>query len=186
MKTGDMSMNPIKKHPYSGIAVTSLLALSIFGIANAKAQCSDPGLKVAGTMYVDGSFNHNGNARPEVLLPRGVVKLDQTFHQTSLKAFGGGSDARSPLKPSDIPAGICIVATGTEWGREKGWAVHSPSLRVTDDDGEHVTQRGYSMNLYCTVGSDIRDMGDGGCNAKITVMYKPMPIVPERKQHSSR
>lgn len=154
-----------------GIALSFLL-ISAVAITDANAQCSDPGLKHAGTLYIDGSFNNNGNGTKEVLLPKGVVKLDDSFHQTSLKAFGGGSDARSPLQPSQIPAGICIVATGAE-DHEKGWAVHSPSLHVVSDDGERVTQRGFSMTLYCTVGSGEIDRTVGGCNAKVEVYYKP-------------
>jgi hypothetical protein len=182
-------MNPIKKHPFAGLAVATVLVLSTAGVGRANAQCSDPGLKHAGTLYVAGSFNSNGNARPEILLPRGEVRLDQTFHQTAVRKEGGGSDSHSQLQVSQIPPGICIVASGTEFAIEKGWAVHSPALRVTDDDGERVLQRGFSMTLYCTVGSGIQDMGVGGCNAKVDVFYKPLATVaavPQRKLHSTR
>lgn len=163
------------------VVVTFLLT----GISSAQGQCSDPGLKHAGTLYVDGSFGNNGNRTQEVLLPPGAVNLDTTFHQPSLKAFGGGSDARSPLQASQIPAGICIVATGTE-DHEKGWAVHSPSLHVAADDGERVTQRAFSMALYCTVGSGEVDRTVGGCNAKVEVYYKLKPKPTTAKKHSPK
>jgi hypothetical protein len=152
-------------------AVAVLVSLSTLFVSSARAQCSDPGLKFAGELGVEGSFNNNGNRTQEVSLPVGAVNIDTTFHQTSLKAFGGGSDARSPLQASQIPAGICIVATGTE-DHEKGWAVHSPYFHVVADDGVRVTQRAFGMTLYCTVGSNELDRTVGGCNAKVQVYYK--------------
>jgi|HubBroStandDraft_1064217.scaffolds.fasta_scaffold13867_2 hypothetical protein len=149
-----------------------VLALLILVTARASAQCSDPGLQLAGEMSVQGSFNKNANATQEVLLPEGVVELDASWHQSTLKAYGGGSDARSPLRPSDVPAGICIVASGNE-ENEKGWAVHSPSLHVAADDGTRVTRRAFSMTLYCTVGSNELDRLVGPCAVKVRVYYKP-------------
>ncbi len=153
-------------------AAILVAALLFVGTTRASAQCSDPGLKLAGEMSVEGTFNKNANATKEVLLPEGIVEFDQTFHQTTLKASGGGSDARSTLQPSDIPAGICIVASGNE-ENEKGWAVHSPSLRVATDDVTRVTRRSFIMTLYCTVGSNELDRLVGPCAVKVRVYYKP-------------
>jgi hypothetical protein len=179
-------MNPFVKHPRAALAAATLLAISTLGTVSAKAQCSDPGLKYAGIVDVEGAFNNNGNARRDVLLPKGAVKLDPTYHQASLTSHGGGSDANSSLTAAGIPAGICIVATGTEGHSEKGWAVHSPELFVATDDGEFVTQRGFRITMYCTVGSGPQDMSVGGCNAKVAVYYKLAPTPKPVRHHSAK
>jgi hypothetical protein len=130
-----------------------LLALAA---PSATAQCSDPGLKLGGHIEVEGSFGHNGTATKDTILPPDAIALDTSFHQASLKAYGGGSAASSPLQSSQIPAGICIVTSGTE-DHEKGWAISEPVLFVASDDGERVTRRGFRMYLYCTVGSNELD-----------------------------
>jgi len=176
-------MHPMIKR--STLSIAAAIALSSLATAGAKAQCSEPGLKYAGIVDVEGSFNNNGNARREILLPKGAVKLDPTYHQASLQSHGGGSDSYSTLTAAQIPPGICIVATGSEGHIEKGWAVHTPELYIATDDGERVTQRGFRITLYCTVGSGAPDATVGGCNAKVAVYYKLAPDIKHASHHTS-
>src|SRR5215475_7114658 len=102
-------------------AYISVVLLAL-GTPSAIAQCTDPGLKKGGYLDIEGRYGTNGTGKMETLLPRDAINLDTSFHQPSLKQYGGGSDTKSPLQPSQIPAGICIVASGTE-DHNKGWAV---------------------------------------------------------------
>jgi hypothetical protein len=138
----------------------------------AQSQCPG-GLNYAGQLGVEGSFNNNGTGSHSLNLPPNA-HIDRSYQQTgALKAYGGGSDARSPLQVSQVPPGIYIHATGTE-DHNKGWSVANPKLdAISFDSEERVTQWTFSMGLYCTVGSGEIDRTVGGCNVKVDVCYKP-------------
>ncbi len=155
-----------------------VLAVSlIFGSIAARAQCPAGAVHV-GDLYGEGAFNSNLNATKDVLLPAGI-KLDPNYHQPTVKAFGGGSDARSNMQASEIPAGICIAPNGTE-DHNKGWAIHSPSLAPATWDGYTIKQFKFSIALYCTTGSGEIDRTTGGCNVRVPV------YVVEAKQTGQR
>lgn len=154
---------------WTSLSILVLLSLLLI-IPNSEGQCPE-GLTYAGLLEGEGSFGHNFNGTRELLLPP-YTKIDRSYRQTQLKAFGGGSDARSPMLSSDIPGGLYVVPTGTE-DHEKGWSVHSPYFRPSvADDQDRVKQWAFGLTLYCTVGSGETDRLVGGCNVKVLVCFK--------------
>jgi hypothetical protein len=147
-------------------AISLVLALMPV-LASAQADKCPTGTKYIGNLYGAGAYNSNLNARPDVLLPPGI-KLDQSKHQTTLRPFGGGSDARSNMQASEVPAGLFIAPYGTE-DHNKGWAVHSPALLPATWDGYSIKQFKFTLTLYCTTGSGVPDQFTGGCNVNVPV-----------------
>lgn len=146
--------------------IAALLFLVGFGCVSARAQCPS-NAKHIGDLYGEGAFNSNLNATEDVLLPAGT-QLDSNYQQATVKAFGGGSDARSDMQASQLPAGICIAPNGTE-DHDKGWAIHSPSLKPATWSGYTIKQFEFSLALYCTTGSGEVDRTTGGCNVRVPV-----------------
>jgi len=153
---------------YSVRSFVVCLVLSLTSVlAAAQADKCPTGTQFIGNLYGAGSFNSNLNARPDLLLPPNI-QLDQSKHQSSVRGFGGGSDARSNLQASEIPAGLFVAPYGTE-DHNKGWAVHSPALVPATWDGYTIKQFKFTMTLYCTVGSGEVDRFVGGCNVNVPV-----------------
>jgi hypothetical protein len=170
---------PMKLNPAR--SVTALLFLTFVPIG-ALAQCP-AGAKHVGDLYGEGAYNSNLNAVKDVVLPAGI-KLDANYKQATIKTFGGGSDARSNMQASEVPAGLCIQPSGTE-DHDKGWAVHSPSLAPATWDGYTIKQFKFSLTLYCTTGSGEIDRTTGGCNVKVPV-YAVEAKTAKRKTNSTK
>jgi len=156
-----------------GKLVTILLVCLFFVVPDSFAQKEKcpAGATYVGNLEGAGAFKSNLNSRPNVVLPAGFV-LSETYHQSTLQSFGGGSDARSTMQASEVPAGLFIAPYGTE-DHDKGWAVHSPELAPAVWKGNLITQFKFSLTLYCTTGSGEIDRTTGGCNVKVPVCAVP-------------
>jgi len=158
-----------------------ILALFLGLALSVRAQCP-ANAQYIGELNGEGSFNNNLNSTPNVVFPANI-KLDPNYKQTTLKAFGGGSDSRSTMQASEVPAGICIAPHGTE-DHDKGWAVHSPSFQPATWDGYTIKQFKFALTLYCTTGSGAVDATTGGCNVKVpvyAVVVKPAATKGKKK-----
>jgi hypothetical protein len=131
-----------------------------------KEKCP-AGSTFVGNLEGAGSYNNNLNSRPNVVLPAGFV-LNESYRQPTLQSFGGGSDARSTMQASEVPAGLFIAPYGTE-DHDKGWAVHTPELAPAVWKGNIISQFKFSLTLYCTTGSGALAATTGGCNVKVPV-----------------
>jgi hypothetical protein len=161
-----------------------LLVYFFFGIAAfrpafAQADKCPAGSKFVGNIEAEGSFNKNLNSHREVALPEGTI-LDSTKQQTALKPAGGGSDSRSDMPASSIPAGIFIVPYGSE-DHEKGWAIHSPTLVAATGIRNEIKQFKFGLTLYCTTGSGEIDRFVGPCYVRVTVCIFEAKSVPNKK-----
>jgi hypothetical protein len=135
--------------------------------------------KFVGNIEGQGSFNNNLNSHREVALPEGIV-LDSTKLQTALKPAGGGSDSRSDMPASAVPAGIFIAPYGSE-DHEKGWAIHSPTLVPAPGIGNKIKQFRFGLTLYCTTGSGEIDRFVGPCYVRVPVCIFEAKPVPNKK-----
>jgi hypothetical protein len=152
------------------IMLSICLSFLVPGCFAQKEKCP-AGATFVGNLEGAGAFNSNLNSRPNVLLPVGFV-LNESYHQSTLQSFGGGSDARSTMQASEVPAGLFIAPYGTE-DHDKGWAVHTPELAPAVWKGNLISQFKFSLTLYCTTGSGEIDRTTGGCNVKVPVCAIP-------------
>ena len=158
-----------------------VVAFLLFGTAGFRPAFAQAGKCPAGSKFVgniegEGSFDKNLNSHREVALPEGTV-LDSAKQQTALKPAGGGSDSRSDMPASAVPAGIFIAPYGSE-DHEKGWAIHSPTLVPATGIGNQIKQFRFGLTLYCTTGSGEIDRFVGPCYVRVPVCIfeaKPVP-----------
>jgi hypothetical protein len=129
-----------------------------------KIQSSSGGLTFICHLY--GSSPQGG---PAYLAPGNCAfpvgfKIDRSYQQKQINCCGGG--ASSPIRPSDVPAGIDIEVDGGLY-----WSVLPPVqlVAIAFDDNNVVTQWGINIGgLYCGPGAP----GQGGCNIKVDVYAK--------------
>jgi hypothetical protein len=122
-----------------------------------------------GTLYGSGSNGAPFNQVVEMRLPMNAT-LDRSFKQASFKATNGKGGATSTLTGQNIPAGVYVVAYGSE-DNDKGWAVNEPQLRVVNNE-DGTTDYFFGARLFCNV-----LMGDsdtyGTCDVGLDLCYKP-------------
>jgi hypothetical protein len=93
------------------------------------------GSTFVGNLEGTGSFNNNLNSRPNVVL-RAAFVLNESYRQPTLESFGGGSDPRSTMQASEVPAGLFIAPYGTE-DHDKGLGSSHARPRAGCVEGQH-------------------------------------------------
>lgn len=146
----------------------TVLLLSLSAICGAQSNCPAE-FRYVGTMSASGSSADTFNGIKEVRLPKNV-SLDKSYQQSQFKATNGKGGAKSNMTAKDVPAGIELVAYGTE-DFDKGWAVSEPHLRIVKrEDGS--TDFLFGMRLFCSAPQDSRYYGT--CQVSVDICYKPM------------
>jgi hypothetical protein len=164
---------------WSLVLLCLLLSTAGFHPIVAQAEKCPKGSKFVGNIEGQGSFNKNLNMHQDVVLPEGVA-LDSAKQQTTLKPAGGGSDSRSDMPASSVPAGIFINPYGSE-DHEKGWAIHSPTLVTAAGPGSQTSRLKFGLTLYCTTGSGEIDRFVGDCFVKVPVCIFVTKSDPAKK-----
>jgi len=149
-----------------GVLVALIAAMDICAVGQNSCPAD---LRYVGTLSGSGSYGQNFNGIKEVRLPE-HANIDKSYKQQNrLRATNGKGKAKSNLTAKDIPAGIHIIAYGTN-DLEKGWAVSEPQLRIVkNNDGD--TDYLFGMRLFCSVPGDSRMYGT--CSVSVDVCYKP-------------
>jgi hypothetical protein len=129
------------------------------------------GFNHVGTLYGTGSYGEPFNQVVEMSLPMNAT-VDRSFKQTGFKATNGKSGATSNLTGKNIPAGVYVVAYGSE-DNDKGWSVNEPQLRIvrrSDGTIEYL----FGARLFCNVTIGESDVY-GTCDVAVDLCYKPKP-----------
>jgi hypothetical protein len=130
-----------------------------------RQKCPGDSFVYVGRIY-DESNGEDLKRRNGIAIPKELLKtVDTTYQQARITAAGGGSDARSVMKPQDVPAGFHLTPGGSESGN-KGWAVSEPHLEGGNES------KAMSIYMYCTRGSGFLDAFGGGCNVDVDVCAK--------------
>lgn len=127
------------------------------------------GFHHVGTLYGTGSYGAPFDQVVEMSLPMDAT-VDTSFKQTSFKATNGKGGATSNLTGKNIPAGVYVVAYGSE-DNDKGWSVNEPQLRIVkraDGTIEYL----FGARLFCNVTMGESDMY-GPCDVGVDICYKP-------------
>jgi hypothetical protein len=126
------------------------------------------GLRYVGTLKGNGSFVEPLDRRAEITLPENAT-LDTSYQQDKVVADSGQRNARSDLRPQDIPKGIHIVPYGQN-DLGKSWTVSDPKLKAVPETGGK-TRYVFAMKLACSVTEYARQFG--GCAVNVDVCYMP-------------
>jgi len=92
------------------LIATTLFLIVTASSAFAQHNCPE-GFRYVGSLSGTGGLE-NFNARRELLLPEGAT-LDKSYQQSSVRARGGNSRAKSDLRAAEIPRGIHIIPHGS-------------------------------------------------------------------------
>jgi hypothetical protein len=167
----------LHNHRYNPLAAALVggALLMMAGALPVNAGPPDKTFKHAGQLYIsrnqgDTADTHEKEVR---LTPDRGYMIDLSYHQPNDPGFAGGDQqkATSPLRVSDIPAGI-YIETGGGWY----WSIQPP-LKVygnMDDltaDGR-VQSYTFTARLYCGP----EPPPGPGCNAHLDVWFKQRPI----------
>ena len=96
----------MKKHV--GFLTVSFLLMS--SLSSAQNSCPE-GFRYAGTL--SGTSTETFDKTVFLKLPE-YATLDESFQQTAVRATNGKKNAKSNLRPQDIPKGIHITPYGSE------------------------------------------------------------------------
>jgi hypothetical protein len=146
------------------IAALLSSAILMFGQEN----CPE-GLNHVGTLYGSGSNGAPFNQVVEMRLPMNAT-LDRSYKQTSFRATNGKGGATSTLTGKNIPAGVYVVAYGSE-DNDKGWSVNEPQLRIVKN-ADGTVDYFFGARLFCNVLMGESDMY-GTCDVGLDLCYKP-------------
>jgi hypothetical protein len=158
-KLGATSM---KKHV--GFWTVSFLLMS--SLSNAQDRCPE-GFRYAGAL--SGTSAETFDKTVSLKLPE-FATLDESFQQTAVRATNGKKNAKSNLRPQDIPKGIYITPSGSS-DLEKIWAVSEPQLKTDNTGGS--TRYAFGMHLFCAVQGSPYSQTEGSCEVGVEVCYKP-------------
>ena len=155
----------MKKHV--GFLIVSCLLMS--SLSSAQDKCPE-GFHYAGAL--SGSSTETFDKTVFLKLPE-YATLDESFQQTAVRATNGKKNAKSNLRPQDIPKGIHITPYGSD-DLEKIWAVSEPQLIKPDSNGDS-TRYAFGMHLFCSVQGSPYSQSEGACEVEVQVCYKPKP-----------
>ena len=147
----------------------SLVRLGLLSMAVpllAQHNCPE-GFNYAGTLQGTGSYGIAFNERRELDFPPDAT-IDTSYQQSTVRARGGNSRAKSDLQAKDIPKGIYIITSGSTM-YSNGWAVSAPELKTFGQPAQYR----FGMKLYCISSSSGSDTQFGGCDVNVDVCYKP-------------
>jgi hypothetical protein len=152
---------------HAGFLIVTFLILSSLG--SAQDRCPE-GFRYAGAL--SGSSTETFDKTVFLKLPE-YATLDESFQQTAVQATNGKKNAKSNLRPQDIPKGIHITPYGSN-DLEKIWAVSEPQLVKPDSNGAS-TRYAFGMHLFCAVQGSPYSQSEGACEVEVQVCYKPKP-----------
>ena len=155
----------MKKHV--GFLTVSFFLMS--SLSSAQDRCPE-GFRYAGAL--SGSSTETFDKTVFLKLPE-YATLDESFQQTAVRATNGKKNAKSNLRPQDIPKGIHITPYGSN-DLEKIWAVSEPQLIKPDSNGAS-TRYAFGMHLLCSVQGSPYSQSEGDCEVEVQVCYKPKP-----------
>jgi hypothetical protein len=150
------------------IALLIAALLSSATLSSAQQNCPE-GFNHVGTLYGSGSNGQPFNKVLEMRLPMNAT-LDTSYRQTSFQATNGKGGATSTLTGKNIPAGVYVVAYGSE-DNDKGWSVNEPQLRIVQNTDGTVDYF-FGARLFCNVLMGESDMY-GTCDVGLDLCYKP-------------
>ena len=148
-----------------GFLTISFLLMS--SLSRAQERCPE-GFRDAGTL--SGSDSETFDKTVFLTLPE-YATLDESFQQIVVRATNGKKNAKSNLRPQDIPKGIHITPYGSN-DLEKIWAVSEPQLIKPDGNGTS-TRYAFGMHLFCAVQGSPYSQTEGSCEVGVEVCYKP-------------
>ena len=157
----------MKKHV--GFWIASFLLIS--SLSSAQATCPE-GFRYAGTL--SGTSTETFDKTAFLKLPEDAT-LDESYQQTAVQATNGKKNAKSNLRPQDIPKGFYITPYGAN-DLEKIWAVSEPQLIKPGSNGAS-TRYACGMHLVCSVQGSTFSQTEGSCDVGVDVCYKPKPRI---------
>jgi hypothetical protein len=155
----------MKKHV--GFLIVTFLFMSL--PSSAQDGCPE-GFRYAGAL--SGTSPETFDKTVFLKLPE-YATLDESFQQPAVRATNGKKNAKSNLRPQDIPKGIHITPSGSS-DLEKVWAVSEPQLIKPDSNGAS-TRYAFGMHLFCAVQGSPYSQSEGACEVEVQVCYKPKP-----------
>jgi hypothetical protein len=148
-----------------GFLTISFLLMS--SLSSAQEERCPEGFRYAGAL--SGSSTETFDKTVFITLPE-YATLDESFQQIVVRATNGKKNAKSNLRPKDIPKGFYITPYGSS-DLEKAWAVSEPQLK-TDNNGAS-TRYAFGMHLFCAVNGSTFSQTEGACDVGVQVCYKP-------------
>ena len=152
-----------------GLLTVSFLVMS--SLSSAQDKCPE-GFRYAGAL--SGTSTETFDKTVFLKLPE-YATLDESFQQIVVRATNGKKNAKSNLRPQDIPKGFYITPYGAN-DLEKIWAVSEPQLIKPGSNGAS-TRYACGMHLFCSVQGSTFSQTEGSCDVGVDVCYKPKPRI---------
>lgn len=163
-------------------AIFSIITASIIFTTQHSSAAPAPscpqGLTYIGTAYKEANAEPGHEAKVTAMPPFLIMfprnfRLDKSYRMRGGRWAGGSAGAVA--NDGDVPNGLYVMGSGTEGGA-KGWSIGAPVMKVIDEDDDgKITQRGYTIPLYCHTGSGVADqLGHVSCNVSAVFCAKEM------------